>query len=87
MMSFKAVQPKPEHEVAYQDIVNLLYKNSGNTSKLEILAIAAQLVGKLIAMQDQRVVNTDQALELVLQNIELGNQQVVAMLMSTEGNA
>ena len=44
----------PEHEVAYQDIVALVRKHGEHLSAVEMLAIAANMLGKLCAMQDQR---------------------------------
>lgn len=72
---------KPEHEVAYQDLVALLRKHADEMSSLEMLAIAANMLGKLIAMQDQRTVTSEMAMEIVTRNVEYGNQQVVGALL------
>jgi hypothetical protein len=77
-MSIK--QPGPEHEVAYKDLCALVSKHADKLTALELLAIAANMVGKLIAMQDQRKITPDQALQMVGQNIEMGNQQVIEQL-------
>lgn len=71
---------KPEHEVAYQDLAKLLQKHIANVSALELLAIASNLVGKLVAMQDQRVISPKSAMELVAKNIEAGNEHAVREL-------
>ena len=71
---------KPEHEVAYQDLAALVNKHAASMTALEILAIAANMVGKIIAMQDQRVTSPEKALEVVKVNIEYGNQQVIEAL-------
>jgi hypothetical protein len=68
---------KPEHEVAYQDLVRLLSKHAAKISAEEMLAIASNLLGKLVAMQDQRTMTRERALETVMKNVEYGNQQVV----------
>lgn len=78
---------KPEHEVAYQDLCKLVSKHADKLSGLELLAIAANMVGKLIAMQDQRKVSREAALETVAQNIEIGNQIIVKMLDDAKGQA
>lgn len=71
---------KPEHEVAYQDICALVSKHAGKLSAAELLAIAANMVGKLVAMQDQRKMTPEAAMEIVAKNLELGNIQVLANL-------
>ena len=77
----------PEHEVAYQELCKLLTKHAGSLDALDVLAIASNVVGKLVAMQDQRTVSNQMAMEVVLKNIELGNQQAIAQLMQSKGSA
>jgi outer membrane lipoprotein SlyB len=71
---------KPEHEVCYQDLAALIGRHAGKMTAEQILAVAANMLGKLIALQDQRTMTRDRALEIVLKNIELGNEQVVKQL-------
>ncbi len=75
------------HEVAYQDLVALVNKHADAMTPIEILAVAANMVGKIVAMQDQRIVSPALAMETVARNIEHGNQQVLAELMKSEGAA
>jgi hypothetical protein len=77
----------PEHEVAYQDLIALIRKHGTEISALEMLAIAANMLGKLVAMQDQSVVTPKQAMEVVARNLELGNRQVVEQINNSKGNA
>lgn len=70
---------KPEHETAYQDLCALLKKHS-DLSPAELLAIAANMVGKLVALQDQRTMSPALAMEIVSRNLEAGNAQVLAEL-------
>lgn len=76
---------RPEHEVAFQDIVALVRKHAGKLTSLEMLAIAANMLGKLVAMQDQRTVTPDKAMEIVVKNLELGNNQALEQLKSASG--
>lgn len=78
---------KPEHEVAYQELNGLLRRHAENLSGLEMLAIAANVVGKLVALQDQRKVSPEMAMEVVAQNIEYGNKQVIDELSKSAGKA
>jgi len=80
-------QAKPEHEVAYQDLCALVNKHADKLSALELLAIAANMVGKLVAMQDQRKLTPSAAMEIVAKNIEYGNQQVMDQLCQSRGRA
>jgi hypothetical protein len=77
---------KPEHEVLYQDICALLKKHD-EIPPLEMLAVAANMLGKMIALQDQRTVSPEMAMEVVVQNVEHGNQQVLDQLMRSKGRA
>jgi hypothetical protein len=74
-----------EHEVCYQDLCALISKHAAKLSKIEVLAIAANMVGKLVAMQDQRAVSVDLAMETVARNLERGNQDVLEWLRSAKG--
>lgn len=78
---------KPEHEVAYQDLCQLVNKHAAKLSPLELLAVAANMLGKLIALQDQRVTTPDMAMEVVASNIEHGNRQVLAEVLHSKGSA
>jgi hypothetical protein len=78
---------KPEHEVAYADLTALVSKHADKMSSLELLAVAANMVGKLIALQDQRKVSPQLAMEIVAKNIEYGNSQAIGQLDQTKGSA
>ncbi len=84
-MSLKTA--KPEHEVAYQDLCALVNKHAGKLSSLELLAVASNMLGKLVALQDQRTVTPAMAMEVVAQNIEHGNKQVLQQLAASKGRA
>jgi len=77
----------PEHEVAYQDLCELVNKHANELTALELLAIASNLLGKLVALQDQRTVSQAMAMEVVAQNIECGNKQVLDRLSKSKGMA
>jgi NADH:ubiquinone oxidoreductase subunit E len=56
-------------------------------SPQEILAVTSQLVGMLVAVQDQTRFTPDQVMEVVAANIESGNREVVASLLDPQGSA
>lgn len=76
-----------EHEVAYQDLCALVSKHAAKLSALELLAVASNMLGKLVAMQDQRTTTRDKALDVVIKNLELGNVQVLEQLKDSKGAA
>lgn len=78
---------KPQHEVAYQDICKLVSKHADKLSAHELLAVAANMLGKLVAMQDQRVMSPALAMEIVAQNLEHGNKAVVDHLTNSKGGS
>ena len=45
---------RPEHEVTFQDLANLMRKHADKLSALDLLAVGANMLGKLIALQDKR---------------------------------
>ncbi|MCK1430870.1 hypothetical protein [Bradyrhizobium sp. 87] len=78
---------KPEHEVLYQDLAKMLGRHGDKVTAEEMLAIGANMLGKLLAYQDQRTMTRERGLEIIIQNIELGNQQAIAEVMNSRGRA
>lgn len=78
---------KPEHEAAYQDLCALVNKHADKLDALELLAVAANMLGKLVALQDQRKITPSKAMEVVARNIEHGNKQVLDQLFHSKGSA
>jgi hypothetical protein len=58
-----------------------------NMADQRILAIASQFVGQLIALQDQRKITPDMAMQIVSENIEIGNRAALMTLTKPEGSA
>jgi hypothetical protein len=77
----------PEHEVAYQDLCRLMNKHADKLTSLELLAVASNMLGKLVAMQDQRKVTPAMAMAVVALNVEHGNKQVLDKIAQSEGTA
>lgn len=77
-----------EHnEAFYQDLVHLIHKHDKTNTAEAMLAIASNIVGKLIAQQDQRTMTTQRAMQIVMDNIEMGNAQLVAEVANSKGSA
>lgn len=74
------------HQVAMEDMLLLLNAYAGRVSGLELLAIAANLTGKIAAMQDAATVTSEDVIEIIRKNLEIGNQEAI-LHMHTKGNA
>ena len=89
-MKFRPVVPSrlaaPEHEILYQDLLVLINRHPTLNAR-EVLAVAANMVGKIVAMQDQRATTPEEALDIVMDNIEEGNKQVVDLMFNSQGSA
>lgn len=83
----KVVTAKPEHKVAYEDLAGLIQKHADKVDAEGLLAIASNMVGKLIAMQDQRTMSQDRAMATVAENIEAGNREMMEQLLGSKGSA
>lgn len=83
----KRCKPTPAHEAFLADLKVAISKHE-HLSAPELLAIAAQFVGSLIALQDQAITSPKIVMEMVARNIEMGNQAaIVAVLGNVQGNA
>ncbi len=78
---------KPEHEVAYQDLCQLVNRHASKLTSLELLAVASNMLGKLVAMQDQRAISPAMAMEIVALNLEHGNKQVLDQFAQSKGTS
>lgn len=74
--------PNATHISCMVDFKSILKKYGNRLTPQEMLALASQLVGNLIALQDQTKMTPDMALFVVEQNISIGNQAAMAELMS-----
>jgi len=83
-----ATKDRPEFEAVYQAIAAAMRPYEQKLSPLEMLAVLSNMVGKLVALQDQRKVTPDLAMEVVARNLEIGNMQAMEeLLKNTEGRA
>jgi hypothetical protein len=86
-MNERLVAPSPEALAFRNEALELLRRHGGALPADHMLALAADLVGQIIAMQDQRTMTPERALAIVTANIEKGNQEVRAHLGATKGTA
>lgn len=84
----KIIEPTETHEKCKLAMLEAMRPYVDELSQMEVLAIMAQVVGQLIALQDQTKYSSDAIMKMVAANIEHGNQMVVNdLLAQTAGNA
>jgi hypothetical protein len=74
------VTPRADHKQFRDDLITLLGRYGDRLTSEEMLALSAHLVGQLIALQDQRTMTKERAMQIVGRNIEQGNQEVISSL-------
>lgn len=80
------LEPKGPHEQFYQIMARTMKSEPfASMPAEELLAVAANFLGKLCAYQDQRKFTQQQVMEIIIKNLELGNQQAVAEVQSAGG--
>lgn len=76
-----------EAQLAFMNELKAALAKHTNLSGMEMLAVASQFVGNLVALQDQRNWTAEQVMGIVANNIEIGNQAVVEALAKPKGQA
>lgn len=80
-------QAKAEHQAVLDELTAILKKHTKDLDAAEVLAVAANMVGKIIALQDQRTMTPRRAMEIVIKNIEHGNAEAFRHLSESRGSA
>lgn len=83
----KSFTPNAADQALHRDIADLIKRHLTPDTQQRVLAIAAQVVGQVLAMQDQRTMTPDRAMQVVIANIEIGNKGVIDSLHNTKGTA
>lgn len=80
------MKPSEESMMLRGKILDVLRLYGSRLDAIEVLATLSYTVGQCLAMQDSRSVTIDQAMLIILKNIEAGNMQVVEELNNTKGS-
>jgi len=75
----------PIHNVIFKEILDIYAKHAKDLPAIEVLAIMSNLLGKLIALQDQTLYTPEQVMRIVAKNIETGNAEALADLLGRPG--
>lgn len=81
----KSIAPNPQHQAFRAALERAIGEEGADIDVLELLALTAHLVGQLVAMQDQRKITVDMAMQVVISNIQQGNSEVVERLLNETG--
>lgn len=86
-MKTKVITLSEVHHAFHKDATELLRKHADSLSAMEMLALTSHLVGQVLALQDQRVMTKEAAIQVIMDNIEAGNVSVIdSLLGETMGN-
>ena len=83
----KRIEPTAADRALRDDIMALIKRHLTPDTPERVLAIAAQVVGQCIALQDQRTMTSEMVWRIVGDNIEAGNLGVIDSLNDTKGIA
>lgn len=83
----KTINPTAEHLAFRKALETAIAQHGQILDVFEILALISHLVGQLIAMQDQRIMTSAMALELVMINIERGKREMIEPLLTQTGGS
>ena len=84
-MKTKAYGTDARHHTFKRDVDKLLKKHIHRLPATHLLAIASQVVGMIIALQDQKKVTPEMAMAIVAENIELGNKGIIDNFKAAKG--
>jgi hypothetical protein len=80
-MSIK--KPTEQHLAFRKAMEEAIRVHGAELDAVDLLAVCAHFVGQLIALQDQRVITREIAINIVFKNIEQGNMEAINSLLNT----
>lgn len=83
----KKIAPSQADKALHADIAALCKRHLTPDTADRVLAVAAQFVGQVLAMQDQRKLTSDMAMQIVIENIQAGNRHALEEIQNTKGSA
>jgi len=83
----RRIEPTAAHRAFRDDMIEVLRKHGASLASWELLALSAHLTGQIIALQDQRTMSPEAAMNIVAENIEKGNKEVIDGLANPLGTS
>jgi hypothetical protein len=81
----KTVAPNDKHIAFRRALEEAIRVHAATLDALDILAVLSHLVGQVVALQDQRTVTPEMAMELVANNLQSGNAELIEGLLGSTG--
>lgn len=82
MSDIVRAKPTSTHRAFFNDLQAVGVKYNGQLTTLEMLALAAQFVGELAALQNQASMTPEGAAEVINANIQEGNRAAISAARS-----
>lgn len=76
-----------DHHNSLLDAMKAVLQDHSDMDAEEMLAVLSQLLGQLVAMQDQEKMTVERAQRIIEHNLVQGNQAAIEYLMQSEGQA
>lgn len=73
-----------EHEAIKGELTDILQRHR-DVDAADVLAIAAQITGMLLALQDRRTMTVERGMAVVMANVEQGNVNMVQQMTGQGG--
>jgi hypothetical protein len=86
-MGLHSITPDDRHQAFLAELKAALGNSGRDIDAAELLAVSAQFVGMLIAMQDQRTMTPEAAMDTVARNIQIGNLEALESNLGRPGGA
>lgn len=86
-MSMKSFAPTAEHLAFHKALENTIAEHGKTLDAAALLAILSNMVGQVIALQDQRTVTPAMAMQIVSANLQRGNLDAVERLLTETGGS
>ena len=86
-MTYRTSPTTADDKSLHADIADLISRHLNPDTKERVLAIAAQVVGQVLAMQNRITMPDKRALDIINLNIEAGYKGAISGLLITKGNA
>lgn len=71
------IEPTAAHEAYLEELKACLGSAGKDIPEIELLAVTAQFLGMLVALQDARTMTPSRAMQIIERNMAVGNRTVI----------
>lgn len=80
------VNPSAADKLLRDDILALVRRHLIPNTPERILAVSSQVVGQVLALQNPMTLGKDAAIDVIMANIEKGNQDFISQMVQADKN-